>query len=78
MEGSGAPAGAIHPAIEPLSFLLGKWRGRGEGGFPTINSFSYGEELHFSHSGKVSNKFHVNSFFFVQMANWVSFVFFVF
>ncbi|GMN55513.1 hypothetical protein TIFTF001_024641 [Ficus carica] len=52
MEGSGAPPGAIHPAIEPLSFLLGKWRGHGEGGFPTINSFSYGEELLFSHSGK--------------------------
>ncbi|XP_062093049.1 peroxynitrite isomerase Rv2717c [Humulus lupulus] len=50
MDGSGAPP--IHPAIAPLSFLLGKWRGQGEGGFPTINSFSYGEELHFSHSGK--------------------------
>ncbi|XP_034212714.1 UPF0678 fatty acid-binding protein-like protein At1g79260, partial [Prunus dulcis] len=43
---------AIHPAIAPLSYLLGTWRGRGEGGFPTINSFSYVEQLHFSHSGK--------------------------
>ncbi|KAJ0099633.1 hypothetical protein Patl1_19763 [Pistacia atlantica] len=42
----------IHPAIAPLSYLLGTWRGQGEGGFPTINSFHYGEELHFSHSGK--------------------------
>uniref|UniRef100_A0A803P3E0 THAP4-like heme-binding domain-containing protein n=1 Tax=Cannabis sativa TaxID=3483 RepID=A0A803P3E0_CANSA len=50
MEGSGEHP--IHPAIAPLSFLLGKWRGQGQGGFPTINSFSYGEELHFSHSGK--------------------------
>ncbi|XP_020237522.1 UPF0678 fatty acid-binding protein-like protein At1g79260 [Cajanus cajan] len=41
---------AIHPAVAPLSFLLGTWRGQGEGGFPTIHSFSYGEELHFSHS----------------------------
>ncbi|KHN40169.1 UPF0678 fatty acid-binding protein-like protein [Glycine soja] len=40
----------IHPAVAPLSYLLGTWRGQGEGGFPTINSFSYGEELHFSHS----------------------------
>ncbi|KAJ1408683.1 hypothetical protein SESBI_23304 [Sesbania bispinosa] len=39
----------LHPAVAPLSFLLGTWRGQGEGGFPTINSFSYGEELHFSH-----------------------------
>ncbi|XP_020416804.1 UPF0678 fatty acid-binding protein-like protein At1g79260 isoform X2 [Prunus persica] len=43
---------AIHPAIAPLSYLLGTWRGQGEGGFPTINSFSYVEQLHFSHSGK--------------------------
>ncbi|KAG7010458.1 UPF0678 fatty acid-binding protein-like protein, partial [Cucurbita argyrosperma subsp. argyrosperma] len=43
---------SIHPAVAPLSFLLGTWRGKGDGGFPTINSFSYGEEIHFSHSGK--------------------------
>lgn len=55
MDGDLPPAPAplsIHPAVAPLSFLLGTWRGRGDGGFPTINSFSYGEELHFSHSGK--------------------------
>jgi hypothetical protein len=40
---------AVHPGIEGISYLLGRWRGQGEGGFPTINSFSYGEELHFSH-----------------------------
>lgn len=55
---SPAPATAVvHPAVEPLSFILGTWRGQGEGGFPTINSFSYGEELHFSHPG---NKVCVN------------------
>ncbi|KAA8523383.1 hypothetical protein F0562_009806 [Nyssa sinensis] len=45
------PQPAVHPAVEPLSFLLGTWRGQGEGGFPTISSFKYGEELHFSHPG---------------------------
>ncbi|KAJ4797707.1 UPF0678 fatty acid-binding protein-like protein [Rhynchospora pubera] len=59
MEGSGEGEGVsvremelLHPAIAPLEFLLGRWRGEGEGGFPTINSFRYGEELFFSHSGK--------------------------
>ncbi|GLJ39247.1 hypothetical protein SUGI_0800730 [Cryptomeria japonica] len=49
MEGGGAP---IHPFMAPISFLLGTWRGEGEGGFPTINSFKYGEEIKFTHSGK--------------------------
>ncbi|XVF87927.1 hypothetical protein PTKIN_Ptkin19aG0008000 [Pterospermum kingtungense] len=40
---------AIHPAVAPLSYLLGRWRGEGQGGYPTINSFLYGEELLFSH-----------------------------
>uniref|UniRef100_A0A0E0JMF1 THAP4-like heme-binding domain-containing protein n=1 Tax=Oryza punctata TaxID=4537 RepID=A0A0E0JMF1_ORYPU len=54
MEGGGAPAPAApppapHPAVAPLAFLLGKWRGEGEGSFPTISPFRYGEELVFSH-----------------------------
>lgn len=44
-----ADAAVVHPGVAPISYLLGTWRGQGEGGFPTINSFSYGEELHFSH-----------------------------
>ncbi|XP_076892476.1 peroxynitrite isomerase Rv2717c-like [Bidens hawaiensis] len=41
----------VHPAVEPLSYLIGTWRGEGEGGFPTISSFAYGEELNFTHPG---------------------------
>ncbi|KAG2590786.1 UPF0678 fatty acid-binding protein-like protein At1g79260 [Panicum virgatum] len=51
--GAGTPAPTQppvpHPAVAPLAFLLGKWRGEGEGSFPTISSFRYGEELLFSH-----------------------------
>ena len=42
----------IHPDLQPLSFLLGRWEGAGVGGYPTIESFQFGQELSFSHNGK--------------------------
>ncbi|EYU33808.1 hypothetical protein ABFS82_08G158800 [Erythranthe guttata] len=44
------PQVSVHPAVQPLSYLLGTWRGQGEGSFPTISPFKYSEELQFSHS----------------------------
>ena len=41
-----------HPAIAPVSFLLGRWEGAGVLGYPTIQSANYGEEISFSHNGK--------------------------
>lgn len=41
----------LHPDAEPLSFLLGTWRGEGAGEFPTIEPFRYGEEMSFEHVG---------------------------
>ena len=41
-----------HPSLAPLLFLLGRWEGAGVGGYPTIESFHFGQEITFSHNGK--------------------------
>jgi hypothetical protein len=43
---------AIHPDLAPIQFLLGRWEGAGIGGYPTIESFRFGQEIEFSHNGK--------------------------
>ena len=42
----------LHPDLKSLSFLLGRWEGAGIGGYPTIESFRFGQEISFSHNGK--------------------------
>jgi len=42
----------LNPALKPVAFLLGLWRGEGEGQYPTIEPFRYREEIRFSHNGK--------------------------
>jgi hypothetical protein len=42
----------VHPALAPLSFLLGRWEGAGVVGYPTIESAQFGQEVTFTHNGK--------------------------
>jgi hypothetical protein len=42
----------LHPDCKFLEVLLGTWRGRGKGCYPTIEDFEYEEEVEFSHVGK--------------------------
>lgn len=38
--------------LEPVAFLLGTWRGKGDGVYPTIDAFTYEEEAVFGHTGR--------------------------
>jgi hypothetical protein len=42
---------ALHPDLTELGFLVGTWRGEGEGEWPGAEPFTYGEELAFEHVG---------------------------
>jgi nitrobindin-like protein len=41
----------LPPSLEPLAFLIGSWRGEGEGEYPGSDPFRYTEELSFEHVG---------------------------
>jgi hypothetical protein len=42
----------VHPDVQPIAFLLGSWRGEGQGAYPTVQPFAYGEEVRFWQVGK--------------------------
>jgi hypothetical protein len=42
----------LHPALTGLLPLVGVWRGRGQGGYPTIEGFHYAQQVRFSHDGR--------------------------
>lgn len=42
----------IHPGLLALLPLLGEWQGTGQGGYPDIEDFHYGQWIRFSHDGR--------------------------
>jgi hypothetical protein len=42
----------LHPTLLGLLPYVGLWRGRGNGGYPTIDDFQYGQEVRISHDGR--------------------------
>lgn len=42
----------LSPALAPVAALIGTWRGQGEGSYPTIEDFSYTDEVVFADVGK--------------------------
>jgi hypothetical protein len=42
----------LHPDLQRLAFLLGRWEGAGVVGYPTIESVNFGQEMSFAHIGK--------------------------
>jgi THAP4-like, heme-binding beta-barrel domain len=42
----------LHPALLGLLPFIGLWRGRGRGGYPTVDDFDYGQEIRISHDGR--------------------------
>ncbi|GAA4285166.1 FABP family protein [Brevibacterium daeguense] len=43
---------STHPNLAPAAAIIGVWRGPGRGEYPTIEPFSYTEELTFTDVGK--------------------------
>lgn len=42
----------VHPDLEKLSFLIGRWEGVGVAGYPDMEEFQFGQEIEFTHDGK--------------------------
>ncbi|MDA8369232.1 MAG: FABP family protein [Nocardiopsaceae bacterium] len=41
----------LHPELEKLSFLIGRWEGVGVAGYADMDEFQFGQEIAFTHDG---------------------------
>jgi hypothetical protein len=42
----------LHPSLLGLLPFVGKWRGRGQGGFPEVEDYDFAQEVTISHDGR--------------------------
>jgi len=42
----------LHPDLMPLAWLVGTWRGKGQGEYPNIPAFQFAQEVTFNHDGR--------------------------
>jgi hypothetical protein len=42
----------LHPDLMPLAWLVGTWRGKGRGEYPSVPSFQFAQEVSFNHDGR--------------------------
>ena len=42
----------LHDNLQPLLPYVGMWRGQGRGGYPTIDDFTYAQEVTVTHDGR--------------------------
>ena len=42
----------LHADVMSLAFLVGHWQGNGQGDYPTIDKFSFGQEVAITHDGR--------------------------
>jgi hypothetical protein len=45
------PSG-LHPELNPLAWLVGRWEGTGRGNYPDTEEFEFGQQVDFAHNGQ--------------------------
>lgn len=51
----------LHPDLAPLAWLVGRWEGAGVIGYPTMESYNFGQEVEVTHDGRPFLKWRAQS-----------------